>query len=468
MKSENKNFLMNVVYQGLTLVFPLVTVPYVSRVLGVENVGIYSYTYSIANIFMLLGMLGINNYGNREIAKVRDNVDALAREFSSIYGLQVIISVAAVVGYVVYLLTFGSHYRLISVLQLVSVLSICFDVNWFFFGLEKFRLSITRNLFVKVVSLVLILLFVRDRSDLWVYTAIMAGSTALSQVYLFCILHRYVRFKTPTWNAAFRHFRGVIVLFVPVLAFGVYQVLDKTMLGTISTVTELGYFANAEKVVSIPIAVVAALGTVMLPRMAHIFVDRTAEYRATIKASMNLALMLACTMGVGMMVIAEDATPIVFGPGFERCAPVIRLLSVTVMISAWSNVVRTQYLIPANRDSVYVGSTLGAAVVNVSLNLVLIGRFGAIGACVGTIAAELFIAVYQTIATLHELDAVAYLRILAAHLGKGTAMALIAVVAASFFTSHGTRLGVMLACFGTLFMAFNFRFIMRDFLGVRS
>ena len=192
MRSENKNFLLNVVYQGLTLVFPLVTVPYISRVLGVDNVGIYSYTYSIAYMFMLGGMLGINNYGTRSIARVRDDRAATSAEFASIYCLQVVLNLVAVCGYAVYVVVFGAAYRTIALVQLVHVLSICFDVNWFYFGLEQFKVTIARNLVVKVLSLLLIFICVRSARGLWVYALIMAGSTLVSQLYLFALLPRRI------------------------------------------------------------------------------------------------------------------------------------------------------------------------------------------------------------------------------------------------------------------------------------
>lgn len=180
MKSENKNFVLNVAYQGMTLVFPLVTVPYISRVLGVDNIGIYSYTYNIAYIFMLAGMLGINNYGNRAVARVRDDPDRLSAVFSSVFALQLALSAMAVGAYLVYVVLLGSAYRTIALVQLGFVVSICFDVNWFFFGLEKFKATIIRNLIVKVLSLLLIFVCVRSSDDLWIYTLIMAGSTLVS------------------------------------------------------------------------------------------------------------------------------------------------------------------------------------------------------------------------------------------------------------------------------------------------
>lgn len=468
MRSENKNFLMNVAYQGLTLVFPLITVPWVSRALGVENIGIYSYTYSIAYLFMLVGMLGISNYGNRSVARVRDDADALAREFSATYVLQVSVNGIAVLAYLGYLLVFDQAYTSIAWIQLVYVVSICFDVSWLFFGLEKFKITITRNLIIKVLSLVMIILFVRQRNDLWLYTLIMAGSTLVSQLYLFAIRRSYVRFVWPNLHDVTRRFRDVLVLFVPVAAYSVYRVLDKTMLGSMSSVTELGYFENAEKLINIPIAVITALGTVMLPRMSYILANPKADYRGTIRGSMNLALMLACSMGFGLAVISDDICPVMFGPGFEGSAPVIRLLAITIICSAWSNVVRTQYLIPRSRDAVYVGSTVGAAVVNLSINVFLIPRLGSLGACMGTIAAELFIVIYQTVATRLELETAAYFRLLLTHLIKAGAIAVVAIFAARLVEGPAMRLVVEMAVFVALFFAMNWNYIVRDFFGVQG
>ena len=142
----------------------------------------------------------------------------------------------------------------------------------------------------------------------------------------------------------------------------------------------------------------------MLPRMAHILADPGSDYPRTIRESMNLALMLGASMGVGLVVVADDAAVVLFGPAFAGSGLIIRLLALTVVASAWSNVVRTQYLIPRGRDGVYIASTIGAAGLNLGLNLLLIGRLGAVGACIGTIAAEYFIMVYQSLATRRDLE----------------------------------------------------------------
>ena len=421
MKSENKNFLLNVAYQMLTYIFPLITVSYISKRLGVDNVGIYSYTYSIVYMFMLVGMLGINNYGNREIAKVRDNREELSRVFWSIYRLQLMVAGVVIVGYLSYLFFWCKAYKEIAAIQFLYLVSVCFDINWFYFGLEKFKLTITRNCIIKVLSLVLILCFVKTEGDLAVYTYIMAGSTVASQLYLIFSLHKYVNRVKTTLQDSLKHLKGCLLLFVPVLAFGIYRVMDKTMLGSFSTVTELGYYENAERLINIPISVINALGTVMLPRMAYLLEHKT----------------------------SEDS----------------KKMSVTILASAWANVIRTQYLIPMRMDRIYVKSTVGGAIVNLILNTLLIGKYGSYGACVGTIVAEYFVMLYQTICVRNELDIDEYAKMFLKDLLSAGIIMAIAYCVGCFFTTVVARLIVNILVSVLLFIVFHHEYILCEFLG---
>lgn len=466
MKSENKNFLLNVAYQMLTYIFPLITVSYISKRLGVDNVGIYSYTYSIVYMFMLVGMLGINNYGNREIAKVRDNREELSKVFWSIYRLQLMVVGVVIIGYLGYLLLWCKAYQEIAAIQFLYLISVCFDINWFYFGLEKFKLTITRNCIIKVLSLVLILCFVKTQDDLGTYTFIMAGSTVASQLYLVLSLHKYAeRVKTTLWESL-KHLKGCAVLFIPVLAFGIYRVMDKTMLGSLSTVTELGYYENAERLINIPISVINALGTVMLPRMAYLLENKTSsDSRKTIYASMKLALLLASVMAAGLYLISDDVSVILFGEQFLKSGSIIKALSITILASAWANVIRTQYLIPMRMDSIYVVSTVGGAIVNLVLNTLLIGKYGAYGACIGTVAAEYFVMLYQTFCVRKELDIAEYTKLLVKDLISAGIIMAAAYCAGRFFTTRFIRLAVNILVAVILFVAFHYKYIMCEFLG---
>ncbi len=179
-----KNFIYNVLYQILIMILPLITAPYIARVLGAERIGIYSYTYSIAYYFVLFGQLGLNVYGNRSIAIVRDDKEKLSKTFSSIFIVQLFISIVSCICYLLFIIFSSSEYRLIFVIQFVFVLSCVFDINWFFFGIEKFKLTVVRNTIIKITTVICVLLFVKTQADLWKYTTIMAVGSFLAQLVL--------------------------------------------------------------------------------------------------------------------------------------------------------------------------------------------------------------------------------------------------------------------------------------------
>lgn len=465
MKAQNKNFLYNIIYQLLTFFVPLITVPYVSRVLGAENVGIYSYTYSIVYIFMLFGMLGINNYGSRTIARVRDDKDELSKTFFSIYFFQLIINILALVIYFAYVLLIDPSYKTIYFIQAIFLISICFDINWFFFGLEKFKITITRNLIIKILSVILIFILVKDKSDLNIYTFIMSFSTLLSQVFLFIILPKYIIFKKVKFKEIFSHFKEVLYLFIPVLAFSIYKVMDKTMIGLFSSMTQVAYYEYAEKLMNIPTAIISALGVVMLPHMSYIMGNDKENYKKTIFDSMKLVSKLSTIMCLGLILISSDAVKVLFGNEFEESSSILILLSTTILASSWANVIRTQFLIPLKKDKVYIRSTFIAAIVNLILNVIFIRKYAAIGACIGTVISEFIVMFYQIFSTKNDLE---YKKYMISLIGEGVQsfiIIMIAFVISAFIHNIYVRLIVKVFISVFLFILLNKEYIINDFLG---
>ena len=464
MKTENKNFIFNVVYQLLIYVFPLITIPYVSRVLGVNNIGIYSYTYSIVYIFMLLAQLGINNYGNREIARHRDDIIKRSRLFLSIYTFQIITCLLMIVGYCFFLLSVEPNYSTIFYVQSIFLMSVFFDINWFYFGLEKFKITITRNLIIKVLSIIFIFLFVKEKDDLWIYSLILAVATLLSQMYLFTILHKYVKFVRFSLIDVLSHIKGILVLFIPVVSFAVYRVMDKTMIGFFSSVTELGYYENAERIINIPISVIAALGTVMLPRMSYLYNNDNSEVNDVLFSSMKLALILACIMTCGAMFISNDISLVLFGAEFAKSGNIIKILSFTIIASAWANVIRTQYLIPRGEDKIYVKSTIGGAITNLICNIIFIPIWGAYGACIGTLVAEFFVALYQSYCVRKVLPIYKYGVICLQNFVRCILIMFIVVLLGNCIESLFVRFVSEIILALVLFVIFYNRYIIKEFL----
>ncbi len=459
-----KNFIYNVLYQILILIIPLITMPYVSRILGADGIGIYSYTYSIAYYFMIIAMLGLNNYGNRTIAKVRDDKEELSKQFCSIYAFQLISSLVMIIAYLTYVFAFNNQYKTIAIIQTMYVISSMFDINWFFFGIEKFKLTITRNTIIKVLSLVLIFIFVKTPNDVWKYTAILAGSTLFSNVVLFSFLRKYIKLVKVSKKDIFRHFKPCLVLFLPVIAVSIYKIMDKIMLGSMSTVKEVGYYENAEKITQVPISIITALGTVMLPRVSNMLSNNQEEQvKKTISKTMPFIMFLTFPMVLGLILISKEFSIIFFGIDFEKSGYLIQLLSITIVFLAWGNVVRTQYLIPKEMDKQYIISAFLGAIVNFILNCIFIPIYQSVGACIGTIAAEFVVMFYQTFIVRKELPIKEYIIKSLPFLLKALIMFVLTFVMSKYITINGVYKLILQVIFaGFIYLILNIKYIYKE------
>lgn len=412
MSDLKKNLAYNMLYQILLFILPLVLSPYVSRVLGAQGVGVYSYTYSIAGMAALFGMLGVNHYGNRSIAAVRDDREKRSREFWNIWFWQIVLTMAAMAGYACYLRFFCSPgLRRVSAIQILTVLNSMADINWMFFGLEEFKLTVTRNVVIKGLAVLSVFAFVKEQQDLWIYVLIMACSVLLGNLVLWTQVGKYMDFRRPEWTRAKKHIPKLAVLFVPVVAVSVYQRMDKVMLGSLSVMEQSGYYENVEKIINIPKGVITALGTVMLPRMSYLISrEETGLIEQYTARSMEFVMFSSSAMAFGIAAVANDFAPFFFGSSFAGTGPLIQLMSCTIIMVACANVVRTQYLIPRCRDKVYLQSVWLGAAVNLLVNLCLIPSRGALGAVAGTVAAEGCVMLYQMYCVKRELDFFVYLR----------------------------------------------------------
>ena len=452
MKSLQKNFLYNVLYQILLVILPLITAPYISRTLGATAVGVYSYTYSVAYYFLLIAMLGIGNHGNRSIAAVRDDRKKLDKTLSSIYSLQVITFSIAILAYAIYLVLFVKDNRLIVLLQLIYVTSGLFDIGWLFFGLEQFKLTVARNTLIKISTVVLMFVFVHKPSDLWKYTLIMSAGTLFSQAYLWLYVKKYVSFEKCSVKEITSNIKPVLILFIPVLAYSIYKVMDKIMLGNMSSYDQVGFYNNAEKIINIPMGIITALGTVMLPRMSNIVANgdkkRVDDY---IRISAKLVTLLSSAIAFGLMGVSSVLAPVFFGDEFIACGEIIRLLSVTVFFIAWANVIRTQYLIPNKRDSIYLTSTMVGAILNLIINWMLIPKYQANGAAFGTIVAEFSVMLVQMVAVKNELPMRKYIM-------SYSPILIIGLIMAVLVDRIGIKLGVSVSTLAIQILAGGFFF----------
>lgn len=404
MESLKKNFLYQCLYQVLIVILPLITAPYVARVLGVDNSGVYSFTNTIANYFVVFGMLGLEQYGNRSIAKVRNNQDEMNRVFSELLILHILVSIVAIFIYFVYCLTFTQEYRPIFLLQGFYVVSTLFDVNWFFFGIEKFKLTVTRNTVIKILSVAATFLFVKTRDDLGIYTFILSFSMLLSQLVVWPMLRKYVKFVRVPFDSLKKHWKPLLLLFVAVIAANLNRMIDKAMLGWFDRISDLGCYDYADRIIRIPLSLIAAVGTVMLSRMSSIFAKEDNEAaKKILDVSACLVLLLSFGMGFGIAAIAPEFVVWFLGKEYTGTIILLTILAASIPLVGWNNYIRTQILIPQEMDMIYTKAVTIGAIVNIVINCGLIYFIGARGASIATVISYAVILVIQIIPLVRQI-----------------------------------------------------------------
>lgn len=388
-KSVSKNYLYNLGYQLLTLLTPFLVIPYLSRVLGAEGIGAYSYTLSIAAYFILLANLGTTDYAQREIAYQMGKRREQSRIFWETWLLRTALTVLSLALYYGLVERMAAS-SLIYWVQALNIVAVLFDVTWFFQGLEEFGKIVLRNFFVRLLNVALVFLLIHGTEDLLLYVALMGAMNLLSGLLMWLSLPRYL-VRVPIGEIRpWRNFGTVLSLFLPQMAIQLYTVLDKTMLGILTgALVENGYYAQAEKVVKMPILVMTALGAVMMPRISALYAagDEKA-IGAHIMRSYRFVWLLALPMAVGLAGTISYVTPWFFGAGFEKVEPLVKVMSGMVIAIGLSNVTGLQYLLAVNRQNHLTISCLIGAAVNVLLNWFLIPKFLSEGAAVASLLAE--------------------------------------------------------------------------------
>lgn len=410
MSSVKKNYLYSVSYQILSIIVPLITTPYLSRTLGAEKVGIYAYTNSIVQYFALIAMLGILDYGNRTIASLRTKEERSVL-FEEIYLLQLTTSIIALFLYIFYCISRLAIYKSITIIQGLVLLASLLDINWFFFGIEKFRLTVTRNVVLKIISLIFIFLFVRNENDLWKYVLITVGSIVISNCILWFYLKKEVTFTKVEYNVIWKHFKPCLILMLPLLSRSIFVYLDKTMLGIMSGMTETGYYEYSEKIILAATSVLTPLGTVMLPRISSLLSEgKEAVAQRYTSLSMDFVVGLGVAFTFGIMAVSNALVSIFLGSEYLGCEKIVNIMSITIVLVGWTNVIRTQYILPYKKDKVYMIAVFGGAVVDFLINVLLIPTMGAMGASIGWVVAEIVITLTQSIYSARKLPIVLYLR----------------------------------------------------------
>ena len=391
MKSIKQNAILNIVYTITNILFPLVTFPYVSRVLSAEGLGKVSLFTSIANYAIMFAALGISTYGIRATAKVRNDKKQLSQ---IVFELVVINLVATLV--VIGLLAIISLYvpKLnrepeLLIINAVLIFSSALGFNWLYSGLEQYSFITIRSLFFKIIALIFTFALVKNRDDYIIYAGITAFSSVGSYIINFIYARKFILFPQISKLKFKRHFKPMIYLFASILAVSIYTNLDTIMLGFIRDDTEVGLYTIAVKVKWLLLNVINAISAVLLPRLSFYASEKKMdEFNNILKKSISTIFMIALPLTLFFIVEAKETILIIGGKDYLGAVYCMQITMPILLISSISNITGNQILIPMGYDSYFMRAVILGAGVDVCLNIILMPNIGCMGAAVATLVAE--------------------------------------------------------------------------------
>lgn len=403
-KSIKRNYIYNVSYQVLTMLTPLITTPYVSRTLGAEKIGAFSYAESIVAYFTMFAAMGIASYGQREISYVQDEREKRTEVFWEMKTLSAITTLITLVIY--FLFVGGQTNRILYLILTFNLLNVVADVTWLFQGMEEFGTIVFRNVVFKCINIAYIFIFIKSKDDIFIYAFGISFFTFLSNVSLWKRIKTLVDAPRISKIKPFRNLPAVISLFIPGIAISVYTVLDKTMIGVITgREYENGYYEQAIKLSRMVLTLVTSLGAVMVPRIGYHFEKKQIpEIQRCMYRAYRFVWFLGIPLCFGLIGISGNLVPWFYGPGFYKIKILLPVLSLLILAVGVSNITGIQYLIPTKRQNVLTLTVTVGALINFILNLWLIPKLQSLGAAVASVVAESIIAVLQLVMVRKELS----------------------------------------------------------------
>ena len=396
--SVKYNFIMNFILTASGFIFPLITFPYVSRVLMETGTGKVAFVSAYVNYFLMVAQLGIPTYGVRACARVRDDKEKLSKTYQELMLINLCMTLVVTGVYFVTLFTVPQLFenRTMFYINSATFFLTFIGSNWLFQALEQYDYITVRSIVFKVISVVLMFIFVRHAGDYVIYSAITMFAAVGSNVLNFIRARRYVSFRRFEGYDLKRHIKPIMILFAQSLAISIYTNLDTIMLGFMKDDAQVGYYNAATRVKVILVSLVTSLGNVLLPRMSY-YVKHGLKKdfsRIMIKA-LNFALFMSIPLALFLFICSSDCLRVLAGSRYEPATLTLSLLSLTLIPIGITNVLGIQVLTPLEDEKHVMLSVVAGAVTDFVLNWIFISAWGATGAAASTLIAEVVVLIMQ-------------------------------------------------------------------------
>lgn len=426
-KSLKLNAFFNVVRNVLRLIFPLITFPYVSRVLMPEGIGKVNFANSIVMYFYTIASLGIGSYGIREAAKIRNDRLALAKftkEMLSINMVSTLVSYILLAASLVFVKKFES-YRILIIVNSSSIILNTIGFEWLYSALEEYGYITLRSIIFQIISLALTFILVRNSDDVVNYALVSVISNVGSNVCNLIHARRYLDLKTKVKLEIKKHLKPIFLLFFSSIAITVFSILDTSMVGFIKDDVEVGYYTSASKIIRMIRDLFPAISTVMFARVSYYVGTKEIQKIKEVTGQIfNLFYALSIPICVGFILLMKPILLLMCGSEFLPAVAVGQVLAPLVILSSISGYLSGAVLISFGREKIYMYVEVGAALLDIVLNFVFIPKYGALGAGIATLITELVMFIVFHISVKNEISGVKIKKALVQYIIGSVIMAL--------------------------------------------
>ena len=392
MKKTVKDIFYNAIYQVFLIVLPLLTIPILSRRIGSTGLGIYGYVFSISQFLMTVIAVGMNPFRIRNIAKSRKDKKALSLQFWNIYFLQFLIGLSVSFLYIAYIYFFDVKYKNLYLIQLIFIVGLTLDISWFFQGIEEFSKVVIRNTVIKLSSVLLIIIFVSTKDDLWIYVFITSITNFLGSLVFWLSIHGKVGKPLFNSNVFKQLWKPAFIILTPQLFMQVYTTLDKTIVGYFVDPTELSYYDQSQKIARIILAVLTSITIVMLPKISKAQAEGKSEnILVYTKKSFDYTIIIALILFSVVFINTKEFVPWFFGENFKPMTINMLISCLIIVVSPIGGVFANQFAIAIEKDKEYAYPMIIGAIVSIIGNVAFVPTYGAVAATIVLVVVELLV-----------------------------------------------------------------------------
>lgn len=397
-KSLKKNAVLNVIRTLMSIIFPIITFPYASRILLPEGIGKINFVNSIVSYFTMLSMLGIGTYGTREAAKFRDDKNDLSKICSELLAINIITSIIAYILFYIFIFLNPAlkDYKLFLIIASITIAFSTLGIGWFYSGIEEYEYITIRTIIFQIVSIILLFLFVKKKEDVLIYLFIGIISNAGSNILNIIHSRKHIHIRFNRQLELKKHLKPLFLLFSIALITSIYNTLDTSMLGFLSTDEQVGYYTAATKINRMVLTLVTAISAVLFPRLSYyIKQNKIEEFNNLLTKNLSIIIMISLPCTIGLNILSKPITLLFSGDNFIPAIPIMKIMNPIIIIISISNFIGSQIFIPLGKEKYTIIAVSCGSIINFTLNLLLIPKYKALGAAIATISAEGIVAIIQ-------------------------------------------------------------------------